>query len=121
LNIALRPHPLFRASGHDLYLDLPLAPWEAVLGATVNVPTLGGTVQLKIPPGTQAGQKLRLADRGLPKPHGGAGDLYAIAQIAVPHAASDRERTLYEELAKGASFNPRGHFEQETTHEQSTH
>src|SRR5437899_5607633 len=96
LNIALRPHPLFRASGHDLYLDLPLAPWEAVLGATVEVPTLGGTVQLKVPPGTQAGQKLRLADRGLPKPHGGAGDLYAIAQIAGPRAASERERALYE-------------------------
>src|SRR5580765_5927423 len=121
LNVALRPHPLFRASGHDLYLDLPLAPWEAVLGATVNVPTLGGTVQLKVPPGTQAGQKLRLADRGLPKPHGGAGDLYAIAQIAVPRAASEKERAHYEELAKGSSFNPRGHFEQETSHEHSTH
>jgi curved DNA-binding protein len=121
LNIALRPHPLFRASGHDLYLDLPLAPWEAVLGATVAVPTLGGTVQLKVPPGTQAGQKLRLADRGLPKPHGGAGDLYAIAQIAVPRVASEKERALYQELAKGASFNPRGHFEQETGHEHSTH
>jgi len=121
LNIALRPHPLFRASGHDLYLDLPLAPWEAVLGATVAVPTLGGTVQLKVPPGTQGGHKLRLAGRGLPTPHGGAGDLYAIAQIAVPHAASEKERALYQELAKGASFNPRGHFDQEAGHEHSTH
>ena len=90
-----------------------------MLGATVKVPTLGGTVELKVPAGTQAGQKLRLANRGLPRPHGGAGDLYAIAQIAVPRAASERERALYEELAKGASFNARGHFEQETTHEQS--
>jgi curved DNA-binding protein len=121
LNIALRPHPLFRASGHDLYLDLPLAPWEAVLGATVKVPTLGGAVQLKVPPGTQAGQKLRLADRGLPRPHGGTGDLYAIAHVAVPRAAGDKERALYEELAKASGFDPRGHFEEETGHEHSTH
>jgi curved DNA-binding protein len=60
LNIALHPHPLFRPSGHDLYLDLPLAPWEAALGATVEVPTLDGAVNLKIPPGTTAGRKLRL-------------------------------------------------------------
>lgn len=121
LNITLHPHPLFRASGHDLYLDLPLAPWEAVLGATVNVPTLGGTVQLKVPPGTQAGQKLRLASRGLPKPHQGAGDLYAIAQIVVPGAASDKDRALYQQLAEGASFNPRGHFEEKGKHERQTH
>ena len=70
LNIALRPHPLFRVSGHDLYLDLPLAPWEAVLGATVEVPTLGGPVRLKVPPNTRAGQQLRLSRRGLPKPKG---------------------------------------------------
>src|SRR2546427_7055279 len=99
LNIALHPHPLFRASGHDLYLDLPLAPWEAVLGAAVQVPTLGGSVQLKVPPGTQAGQKLRLANRGLPKPHEGAGDLYAIVQIVVPGVVNEKERTLFRQLA----------------------
>jgi len=110
LNIALRPHRLFRVSGHDLFLDLPLAPWEAVLGTTVEVPTLGGTVQLKIPPGTRAGQQLRLAGRWLPKPHSGEGDLFAIAQIAVPSAASEREQALYRQLAGISSFNPRGHF-----------
>lgn len=110
LNITLKPHALFRASGHDLYLDLPLAPWEAVLGATVEVPTLGGAVQLKIPAGTQAGQKLRLAKRGLPKPHEGEGDLFAIVQIAVPAGASDKERGLYEQLAESSSFKPRSHF-----------
>ncbi|HYT84977.1 MAG TPA: DnaJ C-terminal domain-containing protein [Burkholderiales bacterium] len=120
LNIALRPHPLFRASGHDLYLDLPLAPWEAVLGATVQVPTLGGPVQLKVPPGTQAGQKLRLANRGLPKPREGAGDLYAIVQIVVPGAVSAKERSLFQQLAASAAFNPRGHFEQEMRHERQT-
>src|SRR5260221_644365 len=68
LNIALHPHALFRPSGHDLYLDLPLTPWEAALGATIEVPTLDGAVNLKIPPGTRAGQQLRLAGRGLPNP-----------------------------------------------------
>ncbi|HEY6721563.1 MAG TPA: DnaJ C-terminal domain-containing protein [Burkholderiales bacterium] len=114
LNIALHPHRLFRASGHDLYLDLPLAPWEAVLGATVQVPTLSGPVSLKVPPGTHAGQQLRLAGRGLPRPHEGQGDLFAIVQIAVPTAASERERALFKELAEISKFNPRKHFEQGT-------
>ncbi len=117
LNIALRPHRLFRASGHDLYLDLPLAPWEAVLGATVQVPTLGGAVQLKVPPGTQAGQKLRLAKRGLPKSHEGEGDLFAITQIVVPGAVNDKERALFQQLADGTKFDPRSHFEQRGKHE----
>ena len=113
LNIALHPHRLFRASGHDLFLDLPLAPWEAVLGTSVQVPTLGGPVRLKIPPGTSAGRQLRIAARGLPKPHGGEGDLFAIVQIAVPTAAGERERALFKELAEASTFNPRGHFEAE--------
>ncbi len=111
LNIALHAHPLFRVSGHDLYLDLPLAPWEAALGASIDVPTLGGTVRLKAPPGTHAAQKLRLAGRGLPKPHEGAGDLFAIVQIVVPTVLSEREKALYKELAEASSFNPRGHFQ----------
>lgn len=110
LNIALHPHSLFRVSGHDLYLDLPLAPWEAVLGATVEVPTLGGPVRLKVPPGTHAGQQLRLAQRGLPKPKTGVGDLFVIPQIVVPTVASEHERALFKQLADGSTFNPRGHF-----------
>jgi curved DNA-binding protein len=110
LNIALHPHPLYRVSGHDLYLDLPLAPWEAVLGGTVEVPTLGGAVQLKVPANTRAGQQLRLSKRGLPRPGGGEGDLYAIVQIVVSTAASERERELYRQLAAAAVFDPRGHF-----------
>jgi curved DNA-binding protein len=113
LNVALHPHRLFRVSGHDLYLDLPLAPWEAVLGATLQVPTLGGSVSLKVPPGTRAGQQLRLAGRGLPRPRAGEGDLFAIVQIAVPGAVGDRERALYGELAGASTFNPRGHFAEE--------
>jgi len=117
LNIALRPHPLFRVSGHDLYLDLPLAPWEAVLGATVEVPTLGGPVRLKVPPNTRAGQQLRLSRRGLPKPNGKEGDLFAIAQVVIPAATSERERELFRQLAEGSTFNPRGRFQQEVKSE----
>ena len=116
LNIALHPHALFRPSGHDLYLDLPLAPWEAALGATVEVPTLGGAVNLKIPPGTAAGRKLRLATKGLPRPGGGEGDLYAIVQIVNPTVLSEREKELFAELAKASRFDPRGHFAAEKTH-----
>jgi curved DNA-binding protein len=112
LDIALHPHPLFRVSGHDVYLDLPLAPWEAVLGATVDVPTPGGTVSLKVPPNTRAGQQLRLARRGLPRQHGESGDLYAVAQIVVPTAAGEGERALYRSLAEASAFDPRGHFQE---------
>jgi curved DNA-binding protein len=116
LNIALHPHPLFRVSGHDLYLDLPLTPWEAVLGAEVEVPTLAGPVKLKVPPHTRAGQQLRLGGRGLPRAHGGEGALYAVAQIVVPAASGEREQALYRQLAETSTFNPRGHFQQEVTH-----
>jgi curved DNA-binding protein len=110
LDITLKPHPLFRATGRDLYLDLPLTPWEAALGATVEVPTLAGAVNLKVPAGAATGQKLRLSGRGLPPPQGqhkgGAGDLFAVLQIVVP-PPDERERALYEQLAKGSTFNPR--------------
>jgi curved DNA-binding protein len=109
LDISLKPHPLYRAVDHDLYLDLPLAPWEAALGASVEVPTLAGDVNLKIPAGTSAGRKLRLAGRGLPKPRGGAGDLIAVAQVVVPTKLSERERALYQQLAS-TGFNPREKF-----------
>jgi curved DNA-binding protein len=120
LNIALAPHRLFRVSGRHLYLDLPLAPWEAVLGTSVEIPTLGGAVRLKIRPGTHAGQQLRLATRGLPKP-GDEGDLYAIVQIAVPPAPSERERELYSELSKESTFDPRAHFGEKARDETGTH
>jgi curved DNA-binding protein len=110
VRIALQPHPLYRVEGHDLYLDLPLAPWEGVLGAKVLVPTLGGSVELTIKPGTSTGQRLRLAKRGLPKPDGGAGDLYAVVRIEVPKTVTPREHELYEELAAVSKFNPRKHF-----------
>ncbi len=116
LNVALHPHALFRPNGHDLYIDLPLAPWEAALGATIEVPTLSGPVTLKVPPATTAGRKLRLGKKGLPKPSGGEGDLYAIVQIVNPTVLSDRERALFKELADNATFDPRAHFNPERSH-----
>src|SRR5262249_51229871 len=114
----LHSHPLFRTAGHDLYFDLPLAPWEAALGATVEVPTLGGgAVNLKVPPGTAAGRKLRLASKGLPRPEGGEGDLYASVQIVNPTVISERERELFSELRQASAFDPRGHFAQSKPHE----
>jgi curved DNA-binding protein len=110
LDITLAPHPLFRATGHDLYIDLPLAPWEAALGTTVELPTLAGAVNLKVPAATATLARLRLSGRGLPRPQGGAGDLYAVAQIVNPPTLSARERELYGELAKASQFDPRAHF-----------
>ncbi len=107
LHIALQPHPLFRVRGHDLDLELPVAPWEAALGAQVEIPTLEGRVNLTIPAGSQSGQRLRLGGKGLPRPGGGAGDLYALLAIAVPATLSEREKKLYEELRAASRFDPR--------------
>ncbi len=116
LNIRLHPHALYRVDGHDLYLDLPLPPWEAALGATVEVPTLAGAVHLKVAPATNSGQRLRLAKRGLPIPGGGEGDLFAIVQIVVPPALSERERALFKELAESSTFQPRSHLTKAEPH-----
>jgi curved DNA-binding protein len=111
LNISLAPHSRFNVDGHDLYIELPVAPWEAALGAQVEVPTLDGRVRMSVRPGSKAGQKLRIAGKGLPKPKGGAGDLYAVLQIVTPTVLSEREKELFEQLAKASSFNPRAHLD----------
>lgn len=105
--IQLQAHRLYRVDGHDLYVELPLAPWEAALGATVEVPTPGGPVELTIPAGTTSGRKLRLGKRGLPTSKGLAGDLYAIVHIDVPKSLSDRERQIFGQLAEESRFDPR--------------
>ncbi|HEX6297852.1 MAG TPA: DnaJ C-terminal domain-containing protein [Burkholderiales bacterium] len=110
LQIALEPHPLYRASGHDLEIEVPLAPWEAALGAQVDVPTLEGRVSMKVPPGSKGGQKLRLAGKGLPRPGSGAGDLYAVLNIVVPATLTEREKKLFEELRETSRFDPRSRF-----------
>ncbi len=105
LEVAFNPHSLYRVKGKDVYLDLPVAPWEAALGAKVKVPTPSGPVDLKIPKGSRQGQKLRLRGRGLPgKP---PGDLYVVLQIALPPAKSEQAKELYRKMQKEMAFNPR--------------
>lgn len=105
LDVRIRPHPLFRLEGRDVYLDLPLAPWEAALGTRVTAPTLGAEVELRIPPGTQGGGKLRLKGRGLPGSP--PGDQYLVARIVTPPATDDARKRLYERMAAEMAFDPR--------------
>ena len=121
LHIQLAPHPVFRPDHHDLYFDLALAPWEAVLGADVEVPTLDGPVVLTVAPGTPSGRKLRLRGRGLANGKGaGAGDLYAVVHIVVPTAPDARERELFQELARTSRFAARA-VPKESEHEAAAH
>ena len=130
LHIAVLPHPVFRADGHDLYFDLVLTPWEAALGAEVQVQTLDEPVLLTVPAGTRSGRKLRLRGRGLTSVNKGAdglkgrGDLYALIRIDIPATLTDRERELYLELAKLSHFNPRAHtaaHANTSSHQESSH
>ncbi len=105
IEVEFQPHPLYRVEGRDLYVELPVAPWEAALGAAVKIPTPGGIVDLKIPPASQAGTKLRLRGRGIPASP--AGDLYAVLQIALPKATDDKGKAAYRALAEALPFNPR--------------
>ena len=105
LEIEINPHRHFTPDGKDILLRLPIAPWEAALGATVSVPTLGGTVNLKVPPGSQCGQRLRLKGRGLPG--NPAGDELVLLEIVAPPVTNEAIRQAYEHLAEQAAFNPR--------------
>ncbi|TQV85157.1 J domain-containing protein [Exilibacterium tricleocarpae] len=105
LEVQYRPHSLYRAEGRDVYLDLPVAPWEAALGASIKVPTPGGTVDLKIPSGSGSGGKLRLKGRGIPGSP--PGDLYAVIQVTVPRADSATAQALYREMQEKLDYNPR--------------
>lgn len=105
LEVELEPHPVYRVEGRDIHMDLPITPWEAALGATVKVPTLGGKRDLKIPPGSQSGRKLRLRGKGLGQKE--KGDLYVHLQIVTPTADTPAARSLYEKMAKEMAFNPR--------------
>lgn len=107
LTVRYAKHPEFTFEGGNLYCEVQVAPWEAVLGAHVNVPTLKGSVNIKIPPGTQAGQKLRIRGRGFPHANGEPGDLFVEVRVAVPGKVSDPERELWEKLARESRFNPR--------------
>ncbi len=105
LEIEFRPHPFYRVDGRDVYLDLPVAPWEAALGATVKVPTPAGMVDLKIPPNSSGGRKLRLKGRGIPGRQ--PGDFYVVLQIALPPAETEAQKQAYRDFRKAFDFNPR--------------
>jgi curved DNA-binding protein len=109
LEVDFNPHNYYTVEGADVYLDLPVAPWEAALGATVKVPTPAGTVDLKIPPGSKAGNKLRLKGRGIPARQ--PGDLYVQLNIVLPPAKNEKQRRLYEQMKQEFSFNPRAGME----------
>lgn len=105
LEVAFQPHPYYKVEGKDVFLDLPVTPWEAALGKTIKAPTPSGIVDLKIPPGTQSGRKLRLKERGIPG--NPPGDLYVVLHIVLPPADSEQAQMLYWEMEQKLAFNPR--------------
>ena len=107
LRVRIAAHAVFRLNGADLELDAPVTPWEAALGARIEVPIIGGKASVKLQPGTQSGRRLRLRGKGFPKKSGGHGDLYVRIRVEVPKQLSARERQLFEELSKNSKFNPR--------------
>jgi curved DNA-binding protein len=107
LRVRLARHPDFSVQASDLYCDLDLAPWEAVLGVQAKIPTLDGPTTLRVPPGTAAGSQLRLRGLGLPREDGTRGDLYAAVRIHTPGSVSAEERALWEQLAGISKFKPR--------------
>ncbi|MDP3479990.1 MAG: DnaJ C-terminal domain-containing protein [Desulfoprunum sp.] len=109
LEIVFEPHALFTVSKRDIFLALPVTPWEAALGGTVSVPTLGGNVDLKLPANSQTGQKLRLKGRGLSSKNQ-VGNQYVTLAIHTPEARTDEQKELYEKMAKLMPFNPRSGF-----------
>jgi curved DNA-binding protein len=109
LEVEFNTRSRYRVEGADVYIDLPVAPWEAALGATVMVPTPAGSVDLKVPPNSQAGKKLRLKGRGIPARQ--AGDLYVVLQIALPPADTPQRRQAYERMQQEFAFNPRAGLE----------
>jgi curved DNA-binding protein len=109
LEVQFRPHPRLRAHGRDLHLRLPVAPWEAALGAVISVELPGGSVKLRIPEGAQSGRQLRVRGKGIPAAQGGgaAGDLLLDIEVVVPPAKTPQARELYERMARELAFDPR--------------
>jgi curved DNA-binding protein len=107
LRVQLRPSEQFRLDGDDVYTPLPVTPWEAALGASVSLPTLDGSVRLKVPAGSSTGRKIRLKSKGYPTADGGRGDLFAELRVEVPSELTAEERELLERWAALSEFNPR--------------
>ena len=116
-HVHIAPHPVFQRKNVDILITLPLWPWETVLGTEVQVPTLSGSVRLKIPPGSQPQQRLRLKGKGLPKRTGGHGDQFVILEVVTPQTPSSEERQLYEQLATFEHPDPRSSLLREASHE----
>ncbi|QWC97982.1 DnaJ domain-containing protein [Polynucleobacter paneuropaeus] len=109
LEIDFHPSPLYKVDGKDVYLDLPMAPWEAALGKSVNIPTpAGSTLELTIPPNTKSGRKMRLKGKGIPSKE--PGDFYVVPNIVLPEAQSAAQKAAYQELEKAFDFKPRSHL-----------
>jgi curved DNA-binding protein len=106
--VRIKPHPRYKLSGRDVSVELPVSPWEAALGATIPVQTLGGEVKVRVAPGTSSGRRLRLRGEGMPDSQGGRGDLYAEVSIEVPKRLTREERELFERLRDTSRFDPRG-------------
>jgi curved DNA-binding protein len=109
LEVEFREHPLYRVDGSTLYLDLPVAPWEAALGASVKAPTPAGVIDLKIPANSNQGRRLRLKGRGLPGRN--PGDMYVVLQVVLPPAEDDAAKALYRQMRDQLEFNPRAAME----------
>ena len=109
LEIEFNPHRYYRVEGADVFLELPVAPWEAALGASVKVPTPSGAIDLKIPANSKAGKKLRLKGRGIPAKT--PGDLYVVLQIVLPPADDEKSRELYKRMQEEINFDPRATME----------
>jgi len=107
IEIVYKRHPLFRLSGDDVWYHLPIAPWEAVLGAIIDLPTLEDAFRVHVPAGTTSGRTFRLPGRGLPKAHGGRGDLLACLRVITPQFPTEAEKQLYLQLSQVSRFNPR--------------
>ncbi len=107
LTVEIEPHPVFKLKGRDIYMDLPITPWEAALGSKITINTLNGPINIIIPSGIQSGQKLRIKGNGMPNPHGKPGDLYVVVKILVPKNLNQKEKELMEQLKRVSSFNPR--------------
>ena len=109
LHIRLVPHPLFDVEGHNLIITVPIAPWEAILGTKIEVPTLSGNINLTLPPNSQTGKRLRVKDKGLVSKTG-MGDLYAVLKIVIPDKTDEDSRQLWETLSEKTTFNPRSEW-----------
>jgi len=112
IKLLIKPHPIFSVTGEDdTSVEAPIAPWEAVLGAKIEVPTLDGKAEMKVPAGSQSGQRLRLRGQGLNKRGGGRGDQYVRLKIVVPSHPTEKEKKLLQEIADSTHFNPRSEWE----------